>query len=657
MCGISGFYDPFRRSGPSEMESVTARMASTLEHRGPDDSGVWVDADAGIALSHRRLSILDLSAEGHQPMFSADGRLAIVFNGEIYNFAALRGELESLGHSFRGHSDTEIMLAAITQWGLEGAVGRFVGMFAFALWDRQERTLHLARDRMGEKPLYYGWVNGAFLFASELKALRAHPQWRGEVDRNALTLFLRHNYIPAPHSIYQGLCKLMPGTVLSLPAALARPGELPVPIPFWSMKSVAETGAANPFAGSESEAADELEKLLKKAIGQQMVADVPLGAFLSGGVDSSTIVALMQAQSSRPVKTFTIGFHETGYNEAEFARDVADHLGTDHTELYVTPEEAMGVIPRLPTIYDEPFSDASQIPTFLVSQLARRHVTVSLSGDAGDELFGGYPRYSLAQKIWSRIGRAPRVGRRALAALLRSVGVETWDSGLGWLARLSPESLGADRVGDRVHKLADILAVDSPEQIYRGLVSHWKEPERIVIGAKEPATALNDPSQWVPLPDFFQRMMYLDAITYLPDDILVKVDRASMAVSLESRIPLLDHRVVEFAWRLPLSMKVKNGRSKWLLREVLHRHVPRKLIERPKMGFGVPTDIWLRGPLRDWAEQLLDSKRLRDEGFFAPAPIRQKWEEHLSGRRNWQYYLWDILMFQGWLDSQKQGFL
>jgi asparagine synthase (glutamine-hydrolysing) len=372
-------------------------------------------------------------------------------------------------------------------------------------------------------------------------------------------------------------------------------------------------------------------------------------------VDSSTIVALMQAQSSRPVKTFTIGFHEAGYNEAEFAKDVAGHLGTEHTELYVAPDEAMSVIPRLPTIYDEPFSDSSQIPTFLVSQLARRHVTVSLSGDAGDELFGGYSRYPLAQKIWSRIGCAPRVGRRALARLLRSVGVETWDSGLGWLARLSPDSFWADRVGDRVHTLAEILVVDSPEQMYRGLVSHWKAPEQIVIGASEPVTALNDPSQWAGLPDFFQWMMYLDAITYLPDDILVKVDRASMAVSLESRIPLLDHRVVEFAWQLPLSMQIKNGRSKSLLRQVLYRHVPRKLIERPKMGFGVPIDTWLRGPLRDWAEQSLDTKRLRDEGFFAPAPIRQQWAEHLSGRRNWQYCLWDILMFQAWLEAQNHG--
>jgi asparagine synthase (glutamine-hydrolysing) len=652
MCGISGIVDSSRRVPSHELESVATRMADAIRHRGPDDSGVWADAGAGVALSHRRLSILDLSAEGHQPMLSADGRFVIVYNGEIYNFAELRSELENCHHAFRGHSDTEIMLAAFTQWGLEAALKRFTGMFAFALWDRATQTLHLVRDRMGEKPLYYGWAGGVFLFGSELKALRAHPQWQGEINRDALALFLRHNYVPAPHSIYTGIRKLTPGTLFSLPVVKARPGELPSPAPFWNLKAVAEAGVANPFTGTESEATDSLEKLLKRAVARQTVADVPLGAFLSGGIDSSTIVALMQAQSGRPVKTFTIGFHEAGYNEAEFARDVAAHLGTEHTELYATPEEAMAVIPRLPAIYDEPFSDSSQIPTFLVSQLARQHVTVSLSGDAGDELFGGYPRYPLAQSIWSKVGRAPRAGRAALARFLRSVEVKTWDRGLGWLGKLSPNSPWADRVGDRLHKLADILPVDAPELIYRGLVSHWKEPEQIVIGAQEPATALNDPGQWAHLPDFFQRMMYLDAVTYLPDDILVKVDRASMAVSLESRVPLLDHSVVEFAWRIPLAMNVRNGQGKWLLRQVLYRHVPRKLIERPKMGFGIPVDVWLRGPLRDWAEQLLGAKRLADEGFLSPAPIRQKWEEHVSGKRNWQHYIWDVLMFQAWREAQ-----
>jgi len=626
-------------------------MAAALRHRGPDDQGVWVDPDAGLALSHSRLAILDLSAEGHQPMFSADGRFVIVFNGEIYNFHDLRSDLEKSGHSFRGHSDTEVMLAAIVQWGLEAALKRFVGMFAFGLWDRQERALHLARDRMGEKPLYYGWTDSVFLFGSELKALRAHPRWQGEIDRNALALLMRHNYIPAPHSIYRGIFKLPPGTFLTVATAAVNPGALPAPVAFWNMKAVVE--ASVPFAGTEIEAAERFEALLRDAVAKQMVADVPLGAFLSGGVDSSTIVALMQAQSSRPVKTFTIGFREAEFNEANYAKAVANHLGTDHTELYVTPKEAMGVIPRLPEIYDEPFSDGSQIPTFLVSQLARRHVTVSLSGDAGDELFGGYPRYPLAQRIWSRVGWMPRTGRSALSTLLRTLKPQTWDRALGWTSKFASDRVWSERIGDRLHKLADILSADTPDRTYRGLISHWKEPEQLVIGAKEPLTALSDPAQWADLPSFFQRMMYLDTVTYLPDDILVKVDRASMAVSLESRIPLLDHRVVEFAWRVPLAMKIRKGTDKWLLRQVLYKYVPRTLIERPKKGFGVPIDQWLRGPLRDWAENLLNSDRLRREGFLNPRIVTLKWSEHLSGKRNWQYYLWDVLMFQAWLEAGK----
>jgi len=653
MCGISGIFDSSRRTSKAELELAAVRMADAIRHRGPDDSGVWTDPAEGIALSHRRLSIVDLSVEGHQPMYSADSRYVIVYNGEIYNYPDLRRELSDLGHKFRGHSDTEVMLAAIAAWGLEAALKRFTGMFAFALWDRQERALHLARDRMGEKPLYYGWVNHLFVFGSELKALRAHPQWRGEVNRNALALFFRHNYIPAPHSIYQGISKLTPGTLLSLPTGNAKPGGLPAPVPFWSLKSIAEAGARHPFSGNEAEAAEQLDAVLRKSVARQMVADVPLGAFLSGGIDSSTIVALMQAQSSRPVKTFTIGFHEDAYNEANYAKAVAEHLGTDHTELYVTPKEAMSVIPRLPSMYDEPFADSSQIPTFLVSSLARRHVTVSLSGDAGDELFGGYPRYPLAQKIWSRVGWMPRVGRDAVSRILRSLKPETWERLVGWASKYSTDPVWSERVGDRLHKLADILTVNSPEHIYRGLVSHWKQPEQIVIGAREPATAFNDESHWAGLADFFQRMMYLDALVYLPDDILVKVDRASMAVSLESRVPLLDHHVVEFAWQLPLAMKFKNGQGKWPLRQVLYKYVPQNLIERPKMGFGVPLDVWLRGPLREWAEQLLDPQRLRDEGFLEPSVVGVKWSEHLSGKRNWQFYLWDVLMFQAWLESQK----
>ena len=647
MCGISGFFDFPRQRPADELETIAMRMADALRHRGPDDGGAWVDAAAGVALSHRRLAIIDLSAEGHQPMVSAAGRFIIVFNGEIYNFGELRRELEAADHTFRSDSDTEVILASLTHWGLEAALKRFVGMFALVVWDREEQTLHMARDRMGEKPLYYGWSGGVLLFGSELKALRAHPRWQGEIDRDALSLLFRHNYIPAPHSIYTGIRKLTPGTVLSLRTATARPGELPAPRPFWNLKAVAEEGSAEPFSGTEAEAVEALEMVLRNATAQQVVADVPVGAFLSGGIDSSTIVALMQAQSRRPVKTFTIGFRETDYDEAGFARAVAKHLGTEHTELYVTPEETLSVVPRLPVIYDEPFSDSSQIPTFLVSQLARRHVTVSLSGDAGDELFGGYPRYELAQRIWNRVGWLPQAGRVALARFLRSVDVETWHRGLGWLGK---RSLRSALDVDRLHKLSEIVAADLPEKIYRSLVSHWTEP--LVLGTNEPATALNDSSQWANLPEFYQRMMYLDGVTYLPDDILAKVDRASMAVSLESRVPFLDHRVVEFAARIPLAMKVKNGQGKWLLRQVLGKYIPQKLIDRPKMGFGVPIDLWLRGPLRDWAEQLLATKRLGDEGFLSPAPIRQKWEEHLSGRRNWQYHIWDVLMFQAWLDAQ-----
>lgn len=646
MCGIAGFitHNP---QAPVDRETLR-RMTSSLAHRGPDADGHWVDDAAGVALGHRRLSIVDLSPTGHQPMVSASERYVITFNGEIYNFTDLRRELDG---PFRGHSDTEVILAAVEAWGLEAAVRRFVGMFAFALWDRHERTLHLVRDRMGEKPLYYGRMGDTFMFASELKALRAHPRFIGEVDRNSMALQLRHNYIGSPYSIYQGVFKLPPGTILTL-----RPDTLdaPVaPVAYWSMREAAEQGLRARLELSEGEAVDALESLLKDAIGRQMMADVPLGAFLSGGIDSSTVVALMQAQSSRPIKTFTIGFHEAGYNEAVHAKAVAQHLGTDHTELYVTHEDALAVIPRLPSLYDEPFSDSSQIPTFLVAQLARQHVTVSLSGDGGDELFAGYNRYFWAREIWRRLNRLPPAARRAAADAIRTLPADTWNRLLGGVARSLPGKLRLQTPGDKLYKLADVLAVPSPEAMYRRLVSHWQAPEQLVLGASEPDTGLTDRSRWADLPDFTERMMYLDAISYLPGDILTKVDRASMGVSLESRVPFLDHRVVEFAWRVPLDLKVRGAEGKWLLRQVLYRHVPRELVERPKVGFGVPIDQWLRGPLREWAEELLTERRLRDEGYFHPAPIRLKWEEHLSGKRNWQYDLWDVLMFQAWLQEQQ----
>lgn len=651
MCGLVGFLDFSLKTKGNDLNAIATRMADTLRHRGPDDGGAWVDARAGIALGHRRLSIVDLSPEGRQPMHSACGRYAIVFNGEIYNHREIRKELEiqapEIPPAWRGLSDTEVMLEAIRRWGVEKAVQRFTGMFAFALWDRQERRLYLVRDRLGEKPLYYGWMGKVFLFGSELKALCTHPAFKREINRNALALYLRHNCIPAPYSIYQGINKLPPGTILTvskLDSTSATPAS------YWSMREVAEHGIADPFIGSEKEAISQMDHLLRDAVRLQMVADVPLGAFLSGGVDSSVVVALMQAQSGRPIKTFTIGFNEPGYDEAVYAKEVARHLGTDHTECYITSEEAMAVIPKLPTLYDEPFSDSSQIPTYLVSELARRHVTVSLSGDGGDELFAGYNRYFLGRNLWNKIGWMPQPFRNGMARGLTAFSPRAWDRTFDLLGLFSPFKMKHRTPGDKLHKLSEILPAESPDMMYQGLVSHWKNPAALVLGAHEPPTILTDRGQWADLSDFTLRMMYFDTVTYLPDDILVKVDRAGMGVSLEGRVPFLDHRLVEFAWQVPLSMKVRDGKGKWLLRQVLYRYVPRELIERPKVGFGIPIDTWLRGPLREWGEPLLDERRLKIEGFFKAELIRDKWAEHLSGRRNWQYYLWDILMFQAWLD-------
>jgi asparagine synthase (glutamine-hydrolysing) len=647
MCGFAGILG----SAWVKKESLQ-RMVVEIHHRGPDDYGVLCDSDAGIGLAHARLSVLDLSPAGHQPMHSACGRYVIVFNGEIYNFRFIREQLEKLDSApaWRGESDTEVMLAAISHWGPEAAVKRFVGMFAFALWDKQERSLYLTRDRLGEKPLYYGWMNDVFLFGSELKAFKAHPAWRGEINRDALALFMRHNYIPTPYSIYKDIYKLFPGTILILTAGDVANRRIPKVRPYWSAKTIAESGVESPFTGDANEAVAQLDALLRSAVAEQMVADVPLGAFLSGGIDSSAVVALMQVQSSRPVKTFSIGLHETGYNEARHAKAVARHLGTNHTELYVTSEEAMKVIPRLPTLYDEPFADSSQIPTFLVSQLTREHVTVSLSGDGGDELFGGYNRYFMGKAIRDKVGWMPLCCRNLLAVGLQSLSPNRWNSLFTLLGSLLPMSFNHLLPGDKLHKLAMVLPANSPEDMYYALISHWKEPAEVVLNATEPLTTLTDRNRWPDLSNFTHHMMYLDLMTYLPDDILTKVDRASMGVSLEARVPILDHRVVEFAWSLPLSMKICNGQGKWILRQVLYKYVPRELVERPKSGFGIPIDLWLRGPLRDWAEALLNESRLRQEGFFDPQPIRQKWTEHLSGKRNWAYHLWDVLIFQGWLE-------
>ena len=651
MCGIAGYL--IGRAGASAAQSgpaVLPRMGKAIAHRGPDDTGVWADANAGVGMVHQRLSILDLSPAGHQPMAAPSARYMLVFNGEVYNHLDLRRELEQRagGIAWRGHSDTETLLVGFDAWGVAATIEKCVGMFAFALWDRETRELVLGRDRLGEKPLYYGWQGAAFLFGSELKALKAHPSFGAGIDRNAITLLMRHNYIPAPYSIYQGIFKLSPGCLLRVSAQ--RP-DVDIK-PYWSgMRAVADA-KARPFTASAADAVSALESLLMDAVGKQMVADVPLGAFLSGGVDSSTIVALMQAQSDRPVRTFSIGFEQEQYNEAEHAEAVARHLGTDHTEMYVSAQDALDVIPMLPGMYDEPFADSSQIPTYLVSRIARQHVTVSLSGDAGDELFCGYNRYVLGDKLWRRLSRLPVALRRGVAAMLTSLSPQTLNALIRPVQGVLPAGHRLSNWGDKIHKGANVLTSQSSVALYRGLVSHWDNPSALVLHGTEPGTVLTDASARPSGLSDVELMMAIDMVSYLPDDILCKVDRAAMRVSLESRVPFLDHRVVEFAWRLPQEYKLRNGVSKWVLREVLYKHVPRALIDRPKMGFGVPIDHWLRGPLKDWAESLLDESRLRREGYFDPVPIRRYWAEHLSGRRNWQYHLWDVLMFQAWLEGQ-----
>ncbi|MDB5693179.1 MAG: Asparagine synthase, glutamine-hydrolyzing [Alphaproteobacteria bacterium] len=653
MCGLAGFFG--FNNNTSDRESIRttlARMTGRIAHRGPDADGFWLDYEAGIALGHRRLSIIDLSEAGAQPMTSASGRYLLSYNGEIYNHLELRAALgvASMAPDWRGHSDTETLLACFEAWGVEAALQKATGMFAFALWDREKRALVLGRDRLGEKPLYYGWQGRggrrAFLFGSELKSLRVHPAFENEVDRDALMLLMRHGYVPAPYSIYSGIRKLPPGTY----ATLSRDEPEPHIRTYWSAIETARRGAAQPFAGTPDEAVDILADLLGKAVGRQMMADVPLGAFLSGGIDSSTIVALMQAQSSRPVRTFSIGFHEGEYDEAVHARAVARHLGTDHTELYVTSSDAMGVIPRLPEIYDEPFADSSQIPTFLVSRLARSAVTVSLSGDGGDELFGGYNRYKFSSSLWNSLAPIPLPLRGLAGSAVTAVPVRAWNR----VGAALPGRLKYNLLGDKLHKGAGILRCRSADELYYGLVSLWRNPEAIVRGATEPPTQLTGGRPDLAGLDPVERMMALDLVTYLPDDILVKVDRASMAVSLESRVPLLDPEVVAFAWSLPLGYKMRGGETKWPLRQLLYRHVPRALIDRPKMGFGVPVGDWLRGPMRDWGEALLDERRLRSEGFLHVEAVRAAWATHLGGSVNLQYSLWPILMLQQWLEAQAE---
>jgi asparagine synthase (glutamine-hydrolysing) len=649
MCGIAGGFFAHGFSGEDLVE-LGATMGQQLRHRGPDDAGIWHDPASGVVLTHRRLSILDLSPAGHQPMLSDCGRYVLAFNGEIYNHLALRTELQTGGHAppWRGHSDTETLLAGFAAWGVVATLQRAMGMFAIALWDCAERRLTLARDRIGEKPLFYGWVHGAFVFGSELKALRAYRGFNNPVSRDALALYLQHCTVPAPYSIYQDIFKLEPGCVLSLDASnLASKAVRSEP--YWRFTDSVRNGLESPIQ-NETDAVAELEAALREAVALQSVADVPLGAFLSGGVDSSTIVALMQAQSARRIQTFTVGFDEAGFDESPHALAVAQHLGTEHHALRVTAADARAVIPQLPTMYDEPFADSSQIPTHLVCKAARSQVTVALSGDAGDELFGGYNRYFWGQRIWNRLGWMPPVVRQALGAGIKQVPVATWDA----LDRALPGTRGVARLGDKAHKLAHRLkTVQSLDDLYRSLVTEWPQATDLVLEAKHLPTKLDDPGLVAGVPEPEQRMMLWDTLTYLPDDILTKVDRAAMSVSLETRVPFLDHRVVELAWRLPLHMKLRDGQGKWALRQVLYKYVPRELIERPKAGFAIPIGEWLRGPLRDWAENLLDEARLRREGYFKPEPIRRAWREHLSGRRDWTPRLWCILMFQAWLENTR----
>jgi asparagine synthase (glutamine-hydrolysing) len=631
MCGLTGFLGAPRPA--EELRSIVHGMSDAIVHRGPDDRGDFVDPQAGLALGFRRLAIVDLSAAGHQPMTSASGRYVIVFNGEVYNFERIRQELRAEGAApeFRGHSDTEVMLAAIEAWGIERAVQSFIGMFAFALWDTRERVLHLVRDRMGVKPMYYGFAGGTFFFGSELKALRRHPGFHPAMDRAAVAAYLRFLYVPTPLSIYEGIHKQKPGTIVTLAAGATGVWTTT----YWSAAEAAERGVASRFPGTAEEAATALDSLLRDAVAMRMVADVPLGVFLSGGIDSSLVTALMQAQSAQPVKTFTIGFNEGGYDEAAYAAAIARHLGTAHTELYVSPRDAMDVIPRLPQMYDEPFADSSQIPTYLVSAMARNHVTVSLSGEGGDEVFGGYRRYFEGQRVLRTFGRVPGPLRRAIGRAISAVPPRGWDRLLAWR---QPQS------GTQMAKLARVLGAPQLDDFYYDVVSHWDES--VVIGASTAARATVPRS----LRDPVEQMMLLDQITYLPDDILAKVDRASMAASLEAREPLLDHRVVEMAWSLPVSMKVHGGTGKKILRDVLDRYVPRELIDRPKMGFKVPIGAWLTGPLRDWAESLLDERRLREQQLLDPAAIRSVWSDLNSGRTSSHDHIWAVLMLQAWME-------
>jgi asparagine synthase (glutamine-hydrolysing) len=654
MCGIAGVWDFTKRMAAEQLEAATRGMSDRIAYRGPDDMGLWQEKSAGVAFAHRRLSIVDLSPAGHQPMHSASGRFTITYNGEIYNHAELRAKLEAEGVTrWRGHSDSEVFLEAIERWGMVRALQATVGMFAFAVWDHRERTMTLARDRMGEKPLYYGIGGGVFLFGSELKALSGFPGFDNGVDRTALALLLWHNVIPAPWSIYSGVAKLPAGTYLTFSEGDLR-ARLPTPTPYWSLREKVLSASPHPASMTEDQACDAFETLLSDAIGLQSLADVPVGAFLSGGIDSSLVVALMQRNASQRVRTFSIGFNEDEFNESDQAAAVARHLGTDHTALTVTAKDALDVVPRLPQIYDEPFADSSQIPTTLVAALARKSVTVCLSGDAADELFGGYNRYIFAPGLWQLRNRIP-APLRGMAAGTARFAAGLGDSALAPFAALArSRGLAGGQMRDRLQKISLILGAQDDVEAHAALAAYWPDPLQVVPQVDTLPDVYAEAARGIIFPDLVSRMMYIDSAVGLPDDILVKVDRAAMAVNLETRVPFLDHRLVEWSLGLPRHLQTRGKRGKWLVRRTLARHLPESLIERPKMGFGIPLGAWLRGELRDWAEDLLSERKLTAHGLLRPEPIRRKWAEHLAGKHNWQLPIWNVLMFQAWMDVQQR---
>jgi len=645
MCGFVGFFVPSTQSSV-DIPLILNQMISDLAHRGPDDEGLWLDLKAGIGLGHRRLAILDISPTGHQPMTTSDGHFAIAYNGEVYNFAELRQELEKKGHAFRGTSDTEVILASINEWGIIKAVKRFTGMYAFAIFDVEEHKLILVRDRLGIKPLYYGWASdGTFLFGSELKAMRNWPGFNNSLDIDALTLFLRHNYIPAPFSIYQGIYKLPPGSILSIDQKGVLNREVKLEN-YWSVSEVFAHGALDPWVGSTDEAIEALEELLTKSVRYRLVSDVPLGAFLSGGIDSSTVVALMQKVSTTPVHTFSIGFTNPEYNEAPHAKRVAAYLGTKHTEFYVTPEDALAVVPELPRIWDEPFADSSQIPTYLLSRLAREHVTVVLSGDGGDELFCGYPRYFLTRRLWKLRKKIPYPLRVCWLSILDLIPEEVLENSLRRTRGLF-RWLGAQKhPGKLIPRLKELLRANRFEEFYGWANSHIL-PEKGFISGKD-RLAPEFFNTYFPADDLWAIMSLLDLKTYLPEDLLTKTDRASMAIGLEARVPLLDHKVVSLAARFPSGLKVRNGKGKWILRQILYRHVPKELVDRKKMGFGIPISEWIRGPLQEWAEDLLNDASTKGKGYLKMETVHRLWREHKNGKYNHQYILWNILTFLAW---------